>query len=109
MEFKQILKMQSDFDATHSSGRSWNAPITKDNVELLEHLLVCLLGEIGECANITKKIVRGDYRYDEARPLLASELADSFIYLMKICNQADIDLESEFLQRLDYNRERFQK
>jgi NTP pyrophosphatase (non-canonical NTP hydrolase) len=109
MELSQILKMQSDFDATHSSGQSWNAPITKDNVELLEHLLVCLLGEIGECANIAKKVVRGDYQYDAARSQLASELADSFIYLVKICNQANIDLEHEFLQRLDYNRQRFQK
>jgi len=109
MELNQILKMQSDFDATHSSRQSWNAPITKDNVELLEHLLVCLIGEIGECANIAKKVVRGDCQYEDARPQLASELADSFIYLAKICNQANIDLEHEFFQRLDYNRQRFKK
>src|SRR5882724_342547 len=109
MELSHILKMQSDFDATHSSGQSWNAPITKDNVELLEHLLVCLIGEIGECANIAKKVVRGDYQYEEALPHLASEVADSFIYLLKIFNQASIDLEHEFLELLNYNRQRFQK
>ncbi|MCI0564131.1 MAG: hypothetical protein MN733_37125 [Nitrososphaera sp.] len=109
MELSQILKMQGDFDAAHCSKQHWNAPITKDNVELLEHLLLCLIGEIGECANVAKKVVRGDIEYDDARPQLASELADSFIYLVKICNQANIDLEHEFLQRIDYNRRRFKK
>jgi NTP pyrophosphatase (non-canonical NTP hydrolase) len=109
MEFSQILKLQSDFDAEHRSREVWNAQITKDNLELLEHLLVCLVGEIGECANITKKIVRGDIEYEDSRPQLASELADSFIYLIKICNQAGFDLERGFLERLEYNRERFQK
>ena len=109
MELNQILRIQSDFDAEHRSRESWNAPITKDNVELLEHLLVCLIGEIGECANITKKIVRGDIEFEQSRTQLASELADSFIYLIKICNQAGFDLEHEFLERLAYNRERFQK
>jgi NTP pyrophosphatase (non-canonical NTP hydrolase) len=99
----------SDFDATHASRQRWNAPITKDNVELLEHLLVCLIGEVGECANVTKKIVRGDVQYDDVRAELASELTDSFIYLAKICNQAGIDLEQEFLRKLDYNKKRFQK
>src|ERR1035438_3719840 len=107
MELRKILKMQSDFDATHASRQPWNAPITKDNVELLEHLLVCLVGEIGECANIAKKVVRGDLDYEASRTELASELTDSFIYLLKICNQAGVDLEREFLERLEYNRRRF--
>jgi NTP pyrophosphatase (non-canonical NTP hydrolase) len=107
MELREILKMQAEFDATHQSRENWNTPITKDNVELLEHLIVCLTGEIGECANIAKKVVRGDYEYEDARPKLAAEIADSFIYLAKICNQAHIDLEHEFLKRLDYNRHRF--
>jgi NTP pyrophosphatase (non-canonical NTP hydrolase) len=109
MEFSQIVKLQSDFDAQHRSREVWDAPITKDNIELLEHLLVCLVGEIGECANITKKIVRGDIEYEDSRPQLASELADSFIYLIKICNQAGIDLEHEFVERLNYNQQRFKK
>jgi NTP pyrophosphatase (non-canonical NTP hydrolase) len=110
MELKEILRMQSDFDAAHASReKRWNVPITKDNVELLEHLLVCLVGEIGECANIAKKVVRGDLKYEESRPELACELADSFIYLIKICNQANVDLEQEFLKRLEYNRQRFEK
>ena len=109
MEFSQILRLQSEFDAQHRSREVWNTPITKDNVEVLEHLLVCLIGEIGECANIAKKIVRGDMEYEDSKPELASELADSFIYLIKICNQAGIDLEHEFLERLNYNRQRFKR
>jgi NTP pyrophosphatase (non-canonical NTP hydrolase) len=109
MELKEILKMQADFDASHASRQPWNVPITKDNVDVLEHLLVCLVGEVGECANIVKKIVRGDLDYDKSQTNLASELADTFIYLLKICNQAEVDLEQEFFRRVEYNRRRFEK
>jgi len=109
MDIKEILRKQAEFDAKHASNQSWNAPITKENVQVLEHLIVCLVGEVGEGANIVKKVVRGDVDYDAVRPEFASEIADAFIYLVKICNQADINLEQEFLRKLEYNRKRFQK
>lgn len=39
------------------------------------------LGELGEAANIIKKVRRGDLTLDEARPLLAKELADVVCYV----------------------------
>jgi NTP pyrophosphatase (non-canonical NTP hydrolase) len=101
--------MQSEFDAAHTSKARWDEPITEDNIQLLEHLLVCLVGEVGECANLVKKVVRGDLPYAAARIDLGSELADTFIYLIKICTQTNIDLEREFLQKLESNRKRFKK
>jgi NTP pyrophosphatase (non-canonical NTP hydrolase) len=38
---------------------------------------------------------------------LAEELADTFIYLIKIAAQTGIDLESEYLKKLEKNRRRF--
>jgi NTP pyrophosphatase (non-canonical NTP hydrolase) len=109
MELRDIITLQSEFDAEHKSKEPWNQLITGDNLQVLEHLLVCLVGEVGECANLVKKVVRGDLQYAEVRRDLAGELADTFIYLMKICAQTDIDIEQEFLNKLEYNRERFKK
>ena len=49
-------------------------------------------GELGEAANLIKKIRRGDFSLDEIRPALADELADVVIYLDILANCAGIDL-----------------
>lgn len=49
-------------------------------------------GEVGEAANIIKKIERGDLTEEEARPLLAKELADVQIYLDLLAARAGVDL-----------------
>lgn len=51
-----------------------------------------VLGELGEAANIIKKIERGDLTLDEARPALAKELADTQTYLDLLAFRAGIDL-----------------
>lgn len=51
-----------------------------------------VLGELGEAANIIKKVRRGDLSIEEARPLLADELADVVTYLDILAFQAGIDL-----------------
>lgn len=50
------------------------------------------LGELGEAANIIKKIERGDLTLDQARPMLAAELADTVTYLDLLAQRAGINL-----------------
>lgn len=109
MDFAQLLQLQADFDRTHGVTKPFFVPITGDNLGELEHLVVCLIGEIGEYANELKKVVRGDATYEDRRAALSEELADSFIYLIKIAAQTGIDLEAEFLNKLEKNRHRFPK
>lgn len=54
--------------------------------------MCALTGEVGEAANVIKKIRRGDVTLDEVREDLASELADIQIYLDLLAFQCDIDL-----------------
>jgi len=54
--------------------------------------MVAVSGEVGEAANIIKKIRRGDFTVDEARLDLADELADVQIYLDILAARAGIDL-----------------
>lgn len=49
-------------------------------------------GELGEAANIIKKIRRGDMTLEEARPLLAKEFADIVTYLDITAMQAGVNL-----------------
>ena len=49
-------------------------------------------GELGEAANILKKIRRGDFTLEEARIELAKELADVQIYLDLLALAAGINL-----------------
>ena len=43
--------------------------------------LQAVVGELGEYANLRKKCERGDLTPEEAKPMLADELADVVIYL----------------------------
>ncbi|MBP2290734.1 MazG-like family protein [Azospirillum rugosum] len=49
-------------------------------------------GELGEAANLIKKIERGDLTLDEARPALAKELADVQTYLDILAFRAGVNL-----------------
>lgn len=107
MELAKLIELQTDFDRGHGVIKPFFVPISSDNLHELEHLVVCLIGEVGEFANELKKVVRGDAPYEERQAALAEELTDTFIYLIKIAAQTGIDLESEFLTKLEKNRRRF--
>lgn len=49
-------------------------------------------GELGEAANLIKKIERGDFTLEEAREELGKELADVVTYLDILAFRAGIDL-----------------
>lgn len=50
------------------------------------------LGELGEAANLIKKIERGDLGLEDARAELGKELADVLVYLDILAYRAGIDL-----------------
>lgn len=54
--------------------------------------LQAVVGELGEYANLRKKVERGDMAIEEARPMLADELADVVIYLDILASQLGVDL-----------------
>lgn len=106
-ELKEAQKM---FDMQHTGAKlPFYVEITENNIQDLEHLAVCLAGEIGEFCNILKKTTRGDFSWSESKQALSEELADVFIYLIKISNQTGIDLESEVLKKIEKNKNRFRK
>lgn len=104
----ELKKIQKKFDLEHTGERQpFYIDINENNVQDLEHLAVCLAGEVGEFCNVLKKITRGDLNWDASKSALSEELADVFIYLLKISNQADIDIEQETLKKIEKNKDRF--
>ncbi|EMP2040099.1 MazG nucleotide pyrophosphohydrolase domain-containing protein [Proteus mirabilis] len=108
LTLKEICEKQKAFDKkTFIREKPFYTDINENNLQELEHLIVCLVGELGEFSNLTKKIVRGDKLFHEEKINLDEELVDIFIYLIKISNQFDVDLEEGFLKKLEKNQERF--
>jgi NTP pyrophosphatase (non-canonical NTP hydrolase) len=54
--------------------------------------LQAVIGELGEYANLRKKVERGDFTLAQAKKKLASELADVVIYLDLLAEQLGINL-----------------
>ena len=109
MTLQELMKLQEEFDIKHTSNFNWNEKINDENIEMLEFLLISMFGEIGETANLVKKSVRGDFKLESIKEQLSEEIADIFIYLMKICIQLDIALENSYLNKREKNMERFKK
>lgn len=56
---------------------------------------VCAVtGEVGELANLLKKVKRGDFTLDDVRQDISDELADVVIYLDILAKRCDVDLSS---------------
>jgi NTP pyrophosphatase (non-canonical NTP hydrolase) len=107
MDLSKIIELQMEFDKRHTADEPFFIPITASNPRDLEHLVVCMLGELGEFSNVLKKVVRGDITYEQAEPQLHEELTDVFIYLIKVAGQSGIDLEARYLEKLNKNESRF--
>ncbi|MFH8080337.1 MAG: MazG nucleotide pyrophosphohydrolase domain-containing protein [Candidatus Aenigmatarchaeota archaeon] len=113
MEIKEIQDLQKRFDMEYFKN-FWEAEDEKSKIEKLQYLVVALTGEIGEYANIVKKISRdlttlGINTLDERKNELTEELIDCFIYIIITANLLGMDLEKEYLKKMEKNKQRFQK
>ncbi len=58
----------------------------------LNDWMVAVTGELGEAANLLKKIRREDFTLEELKPMLEKEFADIVTYLDILAYQCGIDL-----------------
>lgn len=107
MTLNELIEYQKRFDSNHSGKFDWDTKISDENIEMLEFLLLSITGELGETANIVKKIVRGDFCLAKKKTEISEELADILAYLLKLSYQLDIDLERAYFNKMNRNEERF--
>lgn len=60
-----------------------------------------MTGEVGETANLIKKIERGDFTLEEKRGELAKELADVAIYLDLLAYRAGVNLGEAVIDKFN--------
>lgn len=107
MNLKEIEALQAKFDLEHFPKLAGAPTSDEARLERLVILVLSALGELGELANIVKKINRGNHEIDPLRDAIKDEVADVFIYLLKIAQTMDIDLEQAYLEKLAKNQGRF--
>lgn len=111
MDIKQLRKIQISQD--EELGFSLEFKDQKSKYDQLTKELVGLFGEIGEFSNIVKKInlklEYENYKFDieTAKEGLAEEFVDSLIYLLRISEILNIDIEKETIKKIKKNRERY--
>lgn len=112
MELKDLIAKQLEQDKIH--GFKWSFDNETELYSQVTKDLVGILGEIGELANIVKKanikIERPEaYDFDmaAAQKNMGEELADTFIYLIRLAAMLNADLEAEVLNKINYNKKRY--
>ena len=112
MDLAKLVEIQTAF-SREKFPTFWDIKTEQDLALRLEYLTNALAGEVGEAANLVKKVVRsvvygrGDLRLDDVRQELAEEITDIFTYLLTIAGLLGLDLEKTYLQKLEKNRKRF--
>jgi len=116
MNLDQLIQLQHQFDEKHG----WNPDKRVANAVLgaVQDDLIGIVGEIGEFANIIKKISlesKHNVPCDLVGLLkthhveLSEELVDAFIYLIRLASHLDIDIEQAYLEKLKFNEIRFKR
>jgi NTP pyrophosphatase (non-canonical NTP hydrolase) len=109
VDLAKLVEIQTAF-SREKFPTFWDIKTEQDLALRLEYLTNALAGEVGEVANLVKKVVRsvvygrGDLRLDDVRQELAEEIADVFTYLLTIAGLLGLDLEKTYLQKLEKNR-----
>jgi len=112
MNLVEIVSAQREFDKKHG----WT-PHSNDAAEVCTFLardLIGLFGEMGEFANIVKKLqleAPSDMRaaLAEHAPHLKEELVDFLIYVLRFAAHLELDLERAYLEKLSLNETRFRR
>lgn len=116
MNLDELVRMQNQFDATHG----WNPEpgVPNATFRAIQSDLIGILGEMGEFANIVKKLaLETDHDPDadlgkllQARHSeLSEELIDAFIYLIRLASHLGVNIEQEYLDKLKVNEQRFKR
>lgn len=86
--------------------KAWFPDVAPD----LGHHLIGMIGEVGEFAEIVKKVDRGSRELnDETYAEMALELVDVLIYLCSCASILNVDLAKLYHQKREYNDNRFRK
>jgi NTP pyrophosphatase (non-canonical NTP hydrolase) len=107
-----LTRRQIDADRSH--GFSVDVSGDRARIDQLSKDLVGLMGEVGEFANLLKKVdlAASQPRYEgpdlaSAKLALRMELADAQIYMLRLAHLLEVDLADAVLDKMRTNDERY--
>lgn len=73
------------------------------------YFALCMAGEVGEFANMVKKVERGSLDPNDAKVRydMVMELTDVFIYLLNLAGMLNVDLEAAYNVKRQHNEQRW--
>jgi NTP pyrophosphatase (non-canonical NTP hydrolase) len=106
--------MQLEFDSRHDFPVEFDSD--KDRLAQISKDLIGVVGEIGEFANIIKKMnLEADLKdvlpkeyFKNFENELKEELVDTFIYLIRLAKLVDLNLELEYLKKRQKNEAKYE-
>lgn len=112
MNISEFIEYQNRFDCSHGWRDKFDCQA--DLVRAVEKDIVGLIGELGEFSNLIKKASLISKDEDAVnkfilsnRDKMSEELIDTFIYLLRLFAHFDVDVESEYLKKMNLNKKRF--
>ena len=88
--------MSSDLEDLLNKIQAFSDERDWDQFHTIKNLILALVGEVGELAEVvqwkTESEVAASLKTTDGNNLLSEEIADVAIYLLRICQKADIDL-----------------
>jgi NTP pyrophosphatase (non-canonical NTP hydrolase) len=105
LELKQFLEIQRDFDRKLGWNTYEKCRTPEDKLNFMEHFVLVTVEELGEISRVRKQYYRD--KQSLAVEELTHELMDIFVYFMQACMALNIDLEKEYLKKVEYNEKRF--
>lgn len=101
MEIKRLQEEIAEF----ASARDW------EKFHTVKNLVLALVGEAGELASVIQWLENVDKSFLESNPEIAQdfadELADVFIYLIRVADVSGIDLLQATVEKMKKNSARY--
>jgi NTP pyrophosphatase (non-canonical NTP hydrolase) len=115
MDIKELIAIQKEFDSQH--GWLLKSEDANELLLLIRKDLIGLFGEVGEFANIIKKIsLEVDLNqnspktksiFEKHQRDLELEIVDSLIYIIRLATHLNMDIEKDYLNKLEFNRNKY--
>jgi NTP pyrophosphatase (non-canonical NTP hydrolase) len=105
LELKQIFEMQKEFDRKRGWNTYENCRTPEDVLKFMEHFVLVMVEELGEISRVRKQYYRDKQSFTVEE--LKHELMDIFVYFMQACMALNVDIEKDYLNKMEYNEKRF--
>jgi NTP pyrophosphatase (non-canonical NTP hydrolase) len=97
--------MQREFDRKLGWSTYEKCRTPEDALKFMEHFVLVMVEELGEISRIRKQCYRDKQSFTV--DMLKHEFIDIFVYFMQACVALNIDLERDYLEKMEYDEKRF--